>query len=412
MSNSSVFDLPEYEAYKAAYTKRVTNNYLNTSYYDGSVYKSKQWMGFNSLFPRLYKNIKPLYLPLARAVNTDVGLIPGGWKLHEDSEPYQDAVNQIFRWSSWQTDGVLYIHNGAVDGVSGIKILMNEQRRTVSMMPITIAEFIKPSEDLAIEVDYLLDNNGDRFEYAVVYTPSEIATFKDGNLFDFDGDRTQIRPNPLGFVPFLEIPHIREKRTGGSSTFDKVMPMLNEVNNLASHLATMIERHGEPQWAGIGIEDASDMQKSGESMWFVENDKARIEPIVAKMDVPGALSFIQSIETQVKEGLPELAFDELRKGQIATETVKLQLAELEIKINRIRPNYDNGLLKALRMCGLGLILMGQTEIGNQLIADDLMIDDKRDILPRSEKESMELEIMSLQLEAMKTPINESILTVA
>lgn len=400
----SIFDLSEFTPYQNQWKYRLSLMQLRQSYYDGSVYKADRWQGFGALFPRLYKNIKPLYLPLARAVDTDVGLVPGDWVLSEDAEQSQGAVDQIFRWSHWDTDGVLLIHNGAIGGVSGLKILMDEVTRTMSIMPTPADGFIKIGNDLVIEISTLIDSDGERFEFATVYTSLSIRTYKDGELTQF-GDIEAERINPLGIVPFVEIPHIREGKANGTPTFDKVTSILDQVNQIASYLAMMIERHGEPQWAGFGIE-ASDMQKSGESMWFVDNEKAKIEPIVAQLDISGTLAFIKEIEMQVKDGLPELAFDDLRKsGQIATQTVELQLMELITKIKRIRPNYDDGLLQALRMCGIGLAIMNQSDLANQLLSPDLAFDAKRDILPQDERDALEIELLRQQVDALQfTPV--------
>jgi len=347
----------------------------------------------------LYKNIRPIYLPLARSVDTDAGLIPGKWKLDEDSEPYQDSVNQVFRWSRWQTSGVLTVHYGAINGISVIRTNFNELSRTVSIEPLRPDCAMVADENTAIEIHNRKDDQGEEFELAIVYTLSEIFTFKNAELTNIDGVPGQ-RPNPLRVLPILEAPHINEGSDTGTSTFDKVTPILNELNTLASYLVTTIRKHHEPQWAGFGM-TASDMQKSGDSMWFIHDTDARIEALVAQMDIPSIVEFIKEIEANVKDGLPELAFDEIRKGQIATETVELQLLELITKIDRMRPNYDDLLRRGLRVCGLGLALLGQSSMASDLLSDDLMFDSSRDVLPQDEEKAIRVEMLRNQLEGMQ-----------
>src|SRR3990172_9588838 len=105
-------------------------------YYNGDVCKDVRkrlgWLG-----PRLYKGMKTLYLPLARSENIDAGIIPGGWRLPDaDKEPqaeaWQEAIDTVFDWSEWEIDGVLYVHYGAMYGVSNLKVAdLREAKRVV-----------------------------------------------------------------------------------------------------------------------------------------------------------------------------------------------------------------------------------------------------------------------------------------
>ncbi len=406
----SIFSLPEFAPYQRQWNARQEILHLRESYYSGDVFQPaqlRQQIG-NALFPRLYKNIKPLFLPISRAVDVDVGLVPGEWRLVEDIIPtHQDAVNQIFTWSHWQTDGVLYVSNGSKYGLSGLKMIFDSDTREVALRPISPTRFIIPNPNLAIQIEMFADGDTD-FEYAEVITPDAIRTYKDGQLFDYGMGHTRI--NPVGFIPFIETQHIRENNPHGTPTFEKVIPILEQVNTAASHLADIIRRHGEPQWAGFGVSDDRDMYKSGESFWFIPDSDSRVEALVPQVDIGGMMQFIEAIDREVKAGLPELAFDELKQGQIATQTIELQLAELVIKINRIRPNYDNGLRTGMRMCGLALGQLGRSDLANVLLDDALHFDSHRPVLPVDEKARLETEMLRLQLEQMEgTRINEGVI---
>ena len=83
----TVFNLPEFEPYQRQWNARIELLHLRESYYTGDVFQPvqlRQQLG-NSLFPRLYKNIKPLFLPISRAVDVDVGLVPNRWRLVDSS---------------------------------------------------------------------------------------------------------------------------------------------------------------------------------------------------------------------------------------------------------------------------------------------------------------------------------------
>ncbi len=222
--------------------------------------------------------------------------------------------------------------------------------------------------------------------------------------FGFDGREAEY-PNELGFVPFVEVRHVETGEALGECTFQKAIPLLDEVNRLASQLAEIVSRHAEPQWAVIGAE-ASDLVKSGDNVWFIPQG-GDVRPLVAGIDITGVLAFIQEIRDQVHGALPELAFDELRKkDQIATATLELQLMELVLKIRRIRPNYDQGLVNALRLAGRAAATMGLSDVA---VLDDeaLALDGERAVLPMDPETAMRLEGQRLELEMQRALVEGS-----
>lgn len=397
----SIFDLEEYKPYQSRWNTRIVELSRRKSYYDGSVYrKAENWYGFFG--PRIYKGIKALYLPLSRAVDVDAGIIPGGWKLDEDMpEEIETARDTVFDWSSWSTDGVLYVHYGAQYGVSGLKISDLREVGQVIIKPLDPCCFMLVSSkqytstpDLAFEIE-IRENAQGRFEYAEIITPEEIRTYRNGEPFGFDG-REPSYPNELGFIPLVEIRHIETGEMLGECTYQKAIPLLDECNTLASYLADIIKKHAEPQWTIIGAE-AGDLVKSGDNVWFIPVG-GDAKPLVAPIDIAGTLAFIQEIRSQVFGSLPELAFDELKsKTQIATATLELQLMELVLKIKRCRPNYDAGLVAALRMAGKAGTSMGVSEI-SILDNEELALDDNRPVLPVDRLTEIQIELQELALE--------------
>jgi hypothetical protein len=410
MKTKSIFETSEFKPFKARWDARKEELSRRRNYYDGSIYKKmKKQLGW--MWPRLYKGIKPLYLPLARAVDVDAGIVPGDWKLPdgETEQPFnrawQEAINQVFDWSDWHRDGVLYIHFGAQYGVSGLKVSDLRDIRRVQVKPVKPVNFLlieagdyDDTPAMAIYIETSADSAGKAYEYAEVITAESIRTFKDGEPFGFDGREPEYR-NELSFVPFVQVEHIKTGETWGEATYQKAIPMLDEVNQLASYLADIIAKHNEPQWIVAGAE-ASDLTKSGDNVWFLPSG-ADAKPLVAQVDIPGILEFIREIRDQVHGSLPELAFDELRKkDQIATATLELQLMELVLKIKRSRPNYDHGLADALRMAGLAGATMGLSEL-RPLIDESLAFDRERPVLPMDPMTVMQIEMQQLSLEQMK-----------
>lgn len=417
MSLSSIFDLDEFSGYRTAWDTRVAELTRRRSYYDGAAYNTvRQTLGV--LWPRLYKGVKPLYLPISRAVDVDAGTVPGGWKLPDGTtdQPYnkawQDAVNQIFDWSDWNVDGVLFVHFGAQYGVSGLKVSDLRDYGVIQIKPVIPTKFmlVKSSDynqrvAMSIYIEKRHNRSGEEYEYAEIITPEMIRTFNNGRPEMYDGREAEY-PNELGEVPYIEVEHIRTGEPFGECTYQKAIPMLNEVNELASYLADIIKKHAEPQWAVIGAEP-SDLVKSGDNVWHIPAG-GDAKPLVAQIDIAGALEFVKEIRDQVYGSLPELAFDELRsKTQIATATLELQLMDFTLKIKRCRPNYDHGLADALRISGLAAAGMGLSDLA---VLDDesFAFDQERDILPVDKETAIRIEMQSLALEQQRAIVDSGV----
>ncbi len=404
---SSIFKLDEFKQYEKQWQNRVAELNRRASYYDGSVY-SQARKQLDWLAPRLYKGIKPLYLPLSRAVDVDAGIIPGGWELPPDepkSETWKKAMDTVFDWSNWDTDGVLFVHYGAQYGVSGLRIADMRNERMVIVQPVDPMLYMlvdknmyTPDVQMALWVERRTDSMGEDYEYAEVITPESIRTYKDGQPEGFD-EREPEYKNELGFVPYVEVRHIETGKPLGECTFQKSIDLLNEVNEIASYLADIIKKNADAQWAIFGAEP-SDLQHSGEVVWFFPQG-ADAKPLVPGIDIDGVLEFIKEIAQNVTASLPELAFDDLRrKDQIATATLELQLMELVLKVRRTRPNYDRGLTQALRMAGRAAATMSLSEIA-VLDDEELRFDDQREILPSDPEQLIKIQMMELELEQMQ-----------
>ncbi len=416
MSNS-IFDQDEFKPYAREWRARQAQFARCRSYYDGSVYSDLgEWLSW--LGPRLSAKIRPLYLPLARAVNMDAGLVPGGWTLDARAADLQPAVDTVLGWSEWVTEGVLYVRNGAILGHSGLKVSDLREANKVVVKPVSPERFmLVPASPydrtpaLALVVEYRRAANGEEFEYAEVVSPDWVRTFADGEPTGF-GWRPAEYINELGFVPFVEVRHIETGLAFGESTFESVTLLLDGVNELATDLGDIVRRHSAPQWAIIGAEDTvpsveraptvdgmpaagSGLSRDADHVWLLPaggDAKAMVAPI----DIAGVLDFVREARDGVHAGLPELAFDELRKkDSVATATVELQLKELVIKIGLVRPNYDEGFVHALRMAGRAAATLGLRDLA-VLDSERLALDSDREIMPLDPLTRARIDLLAAQ----------------
>lgn len=358
MAEKSVFDWPEFADLREVYAARRQRFGRYWRYY-----KAEYSFGggkFNSMMGQyvqamLGNQMKPLFTPLARAVNLDVALIPGDWTLAPEAADLQEMVDVLFDASRWEVESDLYVKYAVSMGEAGLRIVDDRIGNRVSLAPIRPDLYVvQPSglydltPALAIFMAWTTDKDGRDVELAEVFTPAQIRTYRNGEPASFDG-RPAEYDNALGFVPLVQCIH--DAGDGQpEATFDDTITALDQVNRQATQMAKIIERHAEPQWAAFGAEDG-DLEKSGDSVWFFP-EGSDIKAILAQVDFDGLLAFIQEIKTEMKNSLPELAFRELvGVNRIAAATIELQMAEAVFKIRRLRKPHDWALAQAIRLCG-------------------------------------------------------------
>ena len=398
MAKSTIFALPEFKPYEARFISRVAQLIQYRKFVDGTIYADSQFR----MMHKLYAQTKSLFSFLARAVDLDIALVPGvmgPWELNEDTpQAILDAQAQLYEWSEWPIVSDEWLEDGTTLGEAYLKIVPSigmVQLQRLKPEVCMLVEHFDPTEqetvDMALIVDRnCCDNAGEQYEYAEAITPTQIRTYMNGEPHGYNGNPDRY-PNPLGFVPVVETHNDSECRP----TFSKVLAQITSLNEFASYLGEVVGRAIDAQWAISGAEQ-SDLTKGGGNVWFLPSGAA-VEAVTAQIDMPGALSFIQEIKMETKANLPELAFDDLRaKAQIATETLEVQLVELDAKIWKMRRRYDAGLLRAHQMAALAANLSGVQGLGPLLLPHAM--DYKRPVRPISRLEQIQIEQAELGLE--------------
>ena len=391
----SVFDLDAYKHLKQTFIRRQRRAQRYWQYYKAEIYRGgREKSGLSELSvyvnQRMQDALLPLFTPLARAVRIDVSLIPGGWQLAPDSQQYQDAVDSLFRASAWSVFGDIFVRFVAAMGEAGIYLAANKD--AITLHPLRPDRYIVEPVDrfsrkpgLLIMVETGLDEEGKEIELATVIDMKSVTDYR-------QGVRQASYEHGLGMVPIA----ICKNDPGdgeGEPTFDDAIASLDQANQQASYLASIIKKHAEPQWAAIGAE-AGDLEKSGDTVWFFP-EGSDVKAVLAAVDFQGVLAFIQDVKTEVKESLPELALTKLvGVERVAAATIELQMAETVFKIRQMRKPIDFCLAEALQMVGQAAQALELVELAG--LADPLLtLDPERpvitlDALTRLQVESAEM----------------------
>lgn len=400
MADSTIFALPEFKPYTNRFNARLVKFSRLRRYYDGTIYADTNF----KLAHKLYAETKSLFAFLARAVDLDAALVPGvmdPWEMKDDTPAaVLDAQQTLYEWSGWATGSDDWLEDGATLGEAALKIVPQAEGRTIQMQRLKPEHLLLERQHMDMEtgrrgeIGLIVDRSytmpdGSQAEYAEVITPSQVRTYLNGVPFGFHGNPDRYE-NPLGFVPVVVTKNDAECRP----TFAKSMAVLASVNELASYVADIIGRHAEPQYVASGVEP-SELTRSGDNVWFLP--AGSVEALLASIDIEGALAFIEAIKVETKSNLPELAFDDLRsKDQIATETLQVQLIELDAKIWKMRRRYDAGLVTAHMMAAIAGQIYGIRELGPLLQRHGM--DYKRPVRPISRMDEIRLAEAELALE--------------
>lgn len=390
----SIWDLDEFKPIKRKFILRNQELQKRKSYYDGSVYKDFR-VTLGTLAPRLFNGIKSLYLPLAFAVDMDCGLVPGGWKLNNekyDLEAESILIDKIKSNSDWITSGVLYIHYASMYGQVFLKSIDGDEPRLEIIEPTKVmllkSDVYRKDFNKSIFVSYDEEDN----EIAEVIDTFTIRTFLNGEL-------TSENENVYHKIPYNMVKFIEDGTSHGENTFQKVTQILDEVNELASYLVTIIKRHAEPQLVLFGNFDSESLNKSGENAWLVKDANGKAELLVSNVDIDGILNTVKTFSQNINDGLPETIFNRISESEnIGKGTVVKKATPLVVKINRCRPNFDMGLVKSLRLIGE---MFDETEYSILKELPDDTFDLNREIIPSTEIEKIELESAQLALEQQR-----------
>lgn len=361
----SLFDLDEFKPLKEAFFSRKHRFGRYWDYYKAQFTTAATIFQTDSgklLGARVGDAIKPLFTPLSRAVELDVALIPGDWKLADES--LQEPVDQVLEWSKWDVEGDIFVRYVTAMGECGLRVIDDRNRKITFIQPVRPDSYIvvpTSSWDATPRMVVFIAVQGED-EIAEVIEGSLIRTFRNGQPVALDraNGRLEAYASEMGVVPFV-VCKLDAGDGKGEPTFENTLVALDQVNRQATYMSTIISRHAEPQWAAIGAE-AGDLEKDGESVWFFP-EGSDVKAILATVDFAGLLAFIQEIKQEMKESLPELALSKLvGVERVASATIELQMAEAVFKIKRLRKPCDRALAEALKLAGMAGKSMGVGEV--------------------------------------------------
>jgi hypothetical protein len=368
---------------------------LNWAMFENTAYrKVNRWAQRYMAEYGLYRFIRPIYNPAYRLgdwwqshlwggnLDPEAGdgkAVPSAIPVFTDDENLRLAIAQLWKWSNWQTQkGIVTLH-GPVLGDSVIKIVDDKDKQRVYMLPIHPGKLY----DVALDVwgnvkgyDFREERQdpktGTMATFREVCTRNgdnvNFITYKNGAIFDWDGDGKPQWSEPYGFVPMVLIKHRNVGMDFGWSEMHPGMPDFREVDDQASLLNDQIRKIVNAGWLFSGVTPPKTDPKPGKTdeMTSVQagnpegdrqntpalygNAGASATPLVAPMQIADVLSGIEKIIAKIERDYPELSEDiDNASGDVSGRALRINRQPVITKVKERRPNYDNALIRAQQM---------------------------------------------------------------
>lgn len=339
---------------------------------------------------KLYKDIRGIYNPVNRLIKLEAAKTYGGYidwtgQLRTGAIPIEgaddaliDAIIQVLKWSNFGTQKTPYVYQGAKYGDSFLKVIDDVERSRVRLevldpRDVKECEFDAVGNITRIVIQYERvekDESGkDKvYVYREEVDKNEFRTFKDDKPFayfmgyslDSTTNQYQITPldrwnNPYGFVPVRHVPHMKGTGDWGMTSFQTSLGKINELNDIASNLNDAIRITVKPIWALIG-----GRMPSGATSGTTERDEVPvinipaggdIKPMVANLDINGALAAMNEIIAEIERDMPQLALQRIREsgGNPSGVAIENSYSDASDLLVEVQGNYDQGLIAAIQM---------------------------------------------------------------
>lgn len=372
-----------------AYTRKeyyglLWHFYLNTAYIRNPRYDPFQVVSRYLAEQRLYPNLRGIYNPVTRLTNAYVASIVGGkldplagdgtvrrtaLPILTEHENLRQPISKLWQWSNFDIKKALAPRFGAATGNFGIRLVDDPERGQVRFEIVPAWEVTDVQLDGVDNVIYWRQEypyeesdeqaNGHVFTsvhtFALEIDKDEFRTYRDGLLYGFaENNGQEAWPNPYGFVPALWVKHIDTGTDLGLCAYHASIPVINTLNEVASHLAEQVKKSVHPQWFVSGAtEPKSGSFLAGLKVWWSPNDNARAQVLNDKLDIGGVVLMMKDVMEELEKSHPLLNFYVVRNrigsGDLTGRAVHTMLYDIEHDVNEAQMPYDSAWVRAHKM---------------------------------------------------------------
>lgn len=373
------------------------------AYYKNNIYKSIDEGGYRKFInDRLGPDAKVggltgLYNPVERAADTYQYVFDGRFgneikidpKLDDDKTPVNkkilEPIEQIWKWSNMTEEVELLDRYTPVLGSCGLRVVMennpavNNRRVYLSVEHPNVIRDVETDArgnitQLVIEYDRLegsmREEDPQEWHSYVEYMSKDVFWMqRDGDWWNMNTNsavdtREEAEvTNLAGFVPYVIVRHRNVGSTFGVPCFYGQEEKIDHINALATHLAHQVHRHVTATWlleAGgppPNFVELGDMNIVYIQRELGQTNAARLEAMVANLNLEQAGGLIDRLQTQLSNSMPELtATDGEFLSHQSGGTVAHLRTPAEQRLTKGRASYESAVVKAQKMAlSLGII---------------------------------------------------------
>lgn len=384
------FDKNDYVSWDA---RRVRYAILWSMYENSAYQRMHLWAQKYKADYGLYEFIRPIYNPAYRlgefwkihllggrlSVVEGEATAEGALPIITDNGAIRKPLATLWRWSNWQTRKDIFALRTAVMGDGVIRIVDAPARQKVYL------KIVHPGTLKQVDLDDWGNVKGYEIEErrpdprkddsTIMVTYREVATragdnvayktYLDNNLYDWDGNGSSWSV-PYTFVPMVLAQHNDVGLDFGMSELFPGLAKFREVDDIASKLSDQIRKTVDSPWlmAGVKRSDLTTTERSsakdgqagrqGVPVFYAGAD-AKAQALVAPLDIAGTSAYILDILKGIEADYPEMTADKNNaQGSISGRALRINRAPAANKVQQLRPNYDDALVRAHQMAiGIG-----------------------------------------------------------
>lgn len=408
---------------------------LEAYYMSNGLYDSIQaYMETNDIWT---PGMQSIYNPAHRAVEFHVshlwpGALDRAFRIICDDPKVIEAIQQVWKWSNWESKKQLAARWYAEFGTMFIKAHVKKESKQIKLQLLKsryVTEFECDSSDF---ITYIrIDSQKSRLNklrQPETYMRTEVWKKDDNTYRVYEHSFTRNTPiSQLGKpieenqitdfgINFIPIVHAKFKDIGeprGLGVFTHTLDKIDEANRIATRLHEIAFRfnrayigisandkdaQGRPlpaprliDKAGDAIESAADLAQD-ESMFLLPG-MSRLEMMVPNINFAGHLAELTDQMDEIKQDLPELRYYDIREASnISTQTMHMMLGGAIDRVIDARGNAYAALIRVNQMAlTLGKVngFDGFTSLGTY---EDRKLDHsfaEQEVLPLTKKERAE-----------------------
>jgi len=359
--------------------QNITYEKLREYYDNNGLYQVTQNAAYyNSTW---VESMKPIRTVVNRSVEFYVSKVASGESyIATDNPSVRDAVEQVWKWSNFDTQKQLAVRYLALYGDLFIKLNTSTDKVTFQIIePQHVSSFKEDDRGYLTEVriDVPIDVDGQSYTHTEYWSKPDgyFAMWKHrlgvNARLDNLGDAQEVGYLAEFGIDFLPFVHIKFRDTGllrGAGCVQHALDKIDEVNREATRLSQMLFRYNKPTW----VVSANDKDATGrplpppkikttnpnapeKDMTLTDNDiiympgLSTINSLIPPIDYTSALNVLNSLMDEIKEDLPELNYYTLREGNLSGKAIKLLLAGAIDKASEARNNFVAGIVRLNEM---------------------------------------------------------------